>query len=129
MNFHHLEMEPQTCANQVLPQIATLVSIDLGARIIEVVVFDKGAELGIPIIICACDHLPREVRVICPSATVKGATGEFRSCYADSEDSLVMTSAASGARVSPAAAACKSLEGLPGTNWLGSLLGRLSSTT
>ncbi len=39
-------MEPQTCANQVLPQIATLVSIDLGARIIEVVVFDKGAELG-----------------------------------------------------------------------------------
>ena len=28
-----------------------------------------------------------------------------------------------------AAAACKSLEGLPGTNWLGSLLGRLSSTT
>ncbi len=45
------------------------------------------------------------------------------------EDSLVMTSAASGGRVSPAAAACKSLEGLPGTNWLGSLLGRPSITT
>jgi hypothetical protein len=41
-----LEMEPQTCANQVLSQIATLIGIDLGARIVEVVVFDEGAELG-----------------------------------------------------------------------------------
>ena len=68
-----LEMEPQTCANQVLSQIATLIGLDLGARIIEVVVFDEGAELGIPIVVCARNHLPRQVRVTLPSAAVKGA--------------------------------------------------------
>src|SRR5438552_3604054 len=68
-------MEPQTCANQVLAQIATLIGIDLGARIIEVVVFNEGAELRGPIVICACDDLPREVRVTSSSAAVKGATG------------------------------------------------------
>ena len=70
-----LKVEPQTRANQLLPEIATLIGFDLGARIIEVVVFDEGAELRIPIVICACEHLPREVRVIVPSATVKGAAG------------------------------------------------------
>src|SRR6266516_3504323 len=39
-----------------------------------------------------------------------------------------MTRAPSGARVSPVVAAFESLAGLPGTNWLVSLLGRLSST-
>ena len=75
MNFRHLEMEPQTCANQVLPQIATLVSIDLGARIIEVVVFDEGAELRIPIVVGACDNLPGKVGMICASAGAKAAAG------------------------------------------------------
>jgi hypothetical protein len=37
-------------------------------------------------------------------------------------------SAAPGARVSSAAAACQSLAGLAATNWLGSLLGWLSTT-
>ena len=46
-----LEMEPQTRANQLLPQIAILIRIDLGARIIEVLVFNKGAEPRIPIVI------------------------------------------------------------------------------
>ena len=46
-----LEMEPQTCANQMLAQIATLIGIDLGARIIEVVVFNEGAELRSEIVI------------------------------------------------------------------------------
>ncbi len=59
----------------MLPEIATLIGFDLGARIIEVVVFNKGAELRIPIVICACDDLPREIRVTLPSAAVKGATG------------------------------------------------------
>src|SRR6266487_5921609 len=68
-------MEPQTCANQVLPQIATLIGFDLGARIIEVVVFDEGAELRSPIVICACNNLPCQVRVTFPSAAVKGTTG------------------------------------------------------
>ncbi len=76
-------MEPQARANQVLSQIASLIGIDLGARIIGEVVFDEGAELRSPIVICAGNNLPRQVRVICPSAAVKGATGEFRSCYAD----------------------------------------------
>ena len=46
-----LEMEPQTCANQMLAQIATLIGIDLGARIIEVVVFNESAELRSEIVI------------------------------------------------------------------------------
>jgi len=57
----------------VLPQIAALIGIDLGAGIIEIVIFDKGAELRCPIVICACDHLPREIRVISTSARAKGA--------------------------------------------------------
>jgi hypothetical protein len=68
-------MEPQTRANQLLPQIATLIGIDLGARIIEELIFKKRAELRIPIVICACDHLPPEVRVTSPSAGVKAAAG------------------------------------------------------
>jgi hypothetical protein len=66
-------MEAQARTNQVLPQIATLTRIDLAARIVEVVVFDKGAELRIPIVICACDYLPRKIRVVFPSASTKGA--------------------------------------------------------
>ena len=56
-------MEPQARANQVLSQIASLIGIDLGARIIEEVVFDEGAELRSPIVICPCNNLPRQVRV------------------------------------------------------------------
>ena len=40
-----VEKEPHTGANQVLPQIATLAGIELGARVIEVVVFDKRAHV------------------------------------------------------------------------------------
>ena len=54
-----LKMEAHTRANQLLPEFATLTGIDLGARIIEEAVFDKGAELRIPVVICACDYLPR----------------------------------------------------------------------
>ena len=38
-------MEPDTGAYQMLAEIATLVDIDLGARMIEVVIFNEGAEL------------------------------------------------------------------------------------
>ena len=101
-------MEPQTRANQLLPQIATLIGIDLGACIIEVVLFDEGAELRIPIVVCACDDLPREVRMTSSSAGVKAAAGSadvdtrgFRilnahtpaPTYGWNLDSLVMTSA------------------------------------
>ena len=68
-------MEPQARANQLLPQIASFIGIDLGARIIEEVVFNEGAELRSPIVICAGNNLPRQVRVTSPSAAVKGATG------------------------------------------------------
>jgi hypothetical protein len=46
-----LEMEPHTRAHQVLPQIAILTGIDLGARIVQEVVFNEGAELRSPIVI------------------------------------------------------------------------------
>ena len=64
-------MEPQARANQVLPQIASLIRIDLGARIIEEVVFHEGAELRSPIVICACNNLPRQVRVTLPPASIE----------------------------------------------------------
>src|SRR5207249_8192698 len=66
-------MEPQARANQLLPQIASFIGVDLGARIIEEVVFNEGAELRSPIVICAGNNLPREVRVTFSSARVKGA--------------------------------------------------------
>ena len=40
-----VEKEPDTRAHQVLPQIATLAGVELGARVIEVVVFDKRAHV------------------------------------------------------------------------------------
>ena len=64
-------MEPHARTNQMLPQIATLIRIELGARIIEVMVFDKSGELRGPVVICACDHLPREVRVTFAPASVE----------------------------------------------------------
>src|SRR5438067_6293799 len=66
-------MEPQARANQLLPQIASFIGIDLGARIIEELVFNEGAELRSPIVICAGNNLPREVRMTSSSARVKGA--------------------------------------------------------
>lgn len=42
-----LKVYPETGAYQMLSQIATLVGIALGARIIELVVFDKGTKVGI----------------------------------------------------------------------------------
>ena len=68
-----LKMETQAGAYQMLPQIATLIGIDLGARIIEVVVFDKGAELRSPIVVCACDDLPGEVRMTSPSTVAEAS--------------------------------------------------------
>jgi hypothetical protein len=42
-----VEKVPDTGANQMLPQIATLIRVDLGTCIVEVVVFDKRAPLRI----------------------------------------------------------------------------------
>ena len=67
-------MDPHARAQQLLSQIATLIGIDLSARIIEELVFDKGAKLRIPIVICTGNNLPREVCVTSSSARVKGAT-------------------------------------------------------
>ena len=42
-----MKREANTRAYEMLPQIATLARIDLGARIIEVVIFDKRANPGL----------------------------------------------------------------------------------
>ena len=42
-----MEKETDTGADQMLPQIPILAGIDLGARVIEVVVFDKRAHVRI----------------------------------------------------------------------------------
>src|SRR5437867_13309617 len=68
-------MDPHARAQQLLSQIATLIGIDLSARIIEELVFDKGAKLRIPIVICTGNNLPREVCVTSSSARVKSAAG------------------------------------------------------
>src|SRR6516225_3785819 len=67
-----VEKEPDTGAHQVLPQIATLVRVDLGTCVVEVVVFDKRAPLRIEKVICAGDHVPRQVSVICSASSVDG---------------------------------------------------------
>jgi hypothetical protein len=46
-----LKMDPNTRAYEMLSQIAILIRVDLGARVIEVVVFNEGAELRGPIVI------------------------------------------------------------------------------
>src|SRR3954447_13864941 len=52
----------------MLPQIATFVRVDLGARIIQVLVFNERAELRSEIVIRSCDHLPGKVCMTSPSA-------------------------------------------------------------
>src|SRR6476646_12158218 len=64
----------------MLTQYATLPGIDLGALVLEELVFNKRAELGGPIIICAGNNLPREVRVISPPASVDGDSAGIGVC-------------------------------------------------
>src|SRR5947199_9443553 len=66
-------MEAETRANQLLDQFATLIVVDLCAGIIEVVVLDEGAELGIPIVIRAREYLPGQIGMACASAGAKAA--------------------------------------------------------
>src|SRR4029077_13846390 len=102
-------VEPDTGAHQVLPQIATLIGIDLAARVSEIVVFDKSGELRGPIIICACDHLPRKVRMICPPASVDwDTTGygvlDLNTC----RFGIVNADAAAGIRLKSLVSRCES---------------------
>src|SRR5436190_16225120 len=66
----------------MLAQIAIAARIDLSASIIKVMVFDKRAELRRPIVVCSCDNLPGEVRMIFPSAgaEVSVRAAEIESC-------------------------------------------------
>ena len=73
-----MEKHSDTGANQVLPQIATLVRVELGARVSEVVVFDKRAHVRIEKVICAGDHLPRKVRMTFPPASVDRDLTSYR---------------------------------------------------
>jgi hypothetical protein len=72
-----LKVEPDTSADQMLAQIkGGNMHFDTAAReevapgracksrrVIEIVVFDEGAELRGPIVVCARDDLPRQIRV------------------------------------------------------------------
>src|SRR6266403_5025739 len=48
----------------MLPQVTILASVNLAACIVEIAIFDKCAELRIPIVVSASKHLPGEVRVV-----------------------------------------------------------------
>src|SRR6184192_261740 len=74
----------------MLPHITTVIRIDLGAGVIEIMVFDERAELRSPIVVRACDDLPREVRMTLPASGAKSAiralkvgTRGFRKVNAD----------------------------------------------
>src|SRR5450759_656856 len=68
-------MQPETGVEQMLPQVAILASVNLAVCVVEIVVFDKAAELRVPIVIGAGKHLPGEVRVVFPSAVIKHMCG------------------------------------------------------
>src|SRR5437764_1804726 len=68
-----LEVNTDTGANQLLSEIATLLGVDLGARVIEELVFYECAEFRSPIVICAGNNLPGEIGVTSPSASAKAA--------------------------------------------------------
>src|SRR6266853_6929064 len=109
-----LKMEPHTRANQVLPQIAALISFDLAARIIEVVIFNKGAELGSPIVISAANDLPREVGVTCPPASVDwDNTGHGVHNLDPRRLGIVNANAAAGIRLKSLVAPCEAEEEIP----------------
>ena len=83
-------MESQASADQVLPQVSTLAGFELRACVIEIVIFDKSAELRIPIVIRAGDNLPRKVSMALPAAcpeaaasAIKIESGGFRIIDAD----------------------------------------------
>ena len=98
-----MEEEPDACADQMLTQVAALVGVDLGARIIEVVVFDKGAEVGVKEVVCTCDHLPRQVRVTCSAASVNWDTTGYRIYDLDPRGfGVVNADAGAGIRLEPA---------------------------
>jgi len=65
-----VEKETDTGAQQLLFEIAILASIDLGARIIEEFILDKGATVGREKVICAGNHVERQVCVICSATSV-----------------------------------------------------------
>ena len=80
-----MEKESDTGTHQMLAKIAFLVRVDLGTCIVEVVVFDKRAPLRIEKVICAGDHLPRQVGVTSAATSVdRGSAGhrvlDFDAC-------------------------------------------------
>ena len=61
-------METNACAKQVLAKIAVLARIDLRAAVIEIVVLNERAPLGIPVVVRSGNNLPGEVGVAGPAA-------------------------------------------------------------
>ena len=76
-----LEVEPETGADQMLAQITEVhithinlntqlapgeradVPVCKSRRVVEIMVFDERAELWGPVVVCARDDLPRQIRV------------------------------------------------------------------
>src|SRR4029077_13975024 len=93
---------------------ATLPGIDLGALVLEELVFNKRAELGVPIIICAGNNLPREVRVICPPASVDGDSAGIGVCELGARRfGIVNADAGAGIRLEILVSRCESQDKVP----------------
>src|SRR5689334_11409411 len=63
-----LEMKSHASSNQVLAQITAVVSVDLCAGVIQVVILDECAPFWRPIIVRSGNYLPGQIRMIVSSA-------------------------------------------------------------
>jgi hypothetical protein len=73
-----VEEIPDTGADQMLAQVTALVGVDLGAGVIEIFILDKGTQVVGNEVVRPCDHLPRQVRVICATASVDWDPARYR---------------------------------------------------
>ena len=57
------------------PRLRSVTGIDLAARILEVFVFDEGADLRAEVVIRACHNVPRQISMSSVPDGIEGSTG------------------------------------------------------
>src|SRR5262245_22826711 len=86
----------------MLAQIAIFTSIDLGARVIEIFILDKGTKVGREKVIGTCNHIPRQVGVTCASASVNRNSACYRVCNLEARRlGIVNADPGAGIRLEP----------------------------
>ena len=104
-----MEKETDTGAYQMLPEIPVLVRFDLGARVIEIVVFDKSTHVVTKEVIRPGDNLPRQVRMTRPTASVDwDSTGYWIPNLDPCRFGIVNADPAAGIRLKSSFSRCES---------------------